>query len=93
MNINIYQKYRVVRKGSYAYRVGYDEFYRGIIDEDFVADGCCVFEIISRWFADEDVDCIDFQGNKISVQFFNPNNGEFSEFECQFFEVENEIQS
>ncbi len=91
MNINIYQKYRVVNKGSYAYRVGYDEFRKGIIDEDFVADGCRVFEMISRWFAYSYIDCVDFQEDKIIVSTFNPRTGEFSEFECQFFEVENEI--
>lgn len=93
MNINIYQEYRVVRKGSYAYRVGYDEFCKEIIDDDFVVCGRCVLEMISHWFADSCVDCVDFQGNEINVQFFNPNNGEFSEFECQIFEVGNDRQT
>ncbi len=90
MNINIYQKYRVVRKGFYVYRVGYDEFCKEIIDNDFVVYGSCVFEMISYWFADSCIDCVDFQGNKINVQFSNPDNGESSEFECQIFEVEND---
>lgn len=90
MNINIYQKYRIVIKGSYAYRVGYDEFCKEIIDEDFVADVCRVFEMISRWFADRYINFVDFQEDEIIVSTFNPDTGEFSEFECQFFEVENE---
>ena len=92
MRLNMFSRYKVEVKGSYSFRVGFDDFREAPIAFDHI--GMTMDDIIKylNQLIVEDDNCCDceFLDNKIKISYFNVNTGETKDLELTITEVKDD---
>lgn len=87
MNINVFGKYKITIKGSYSYQNEDGDFITEDVDKEFCDNGFDLIPRIKRKLADADLIDFGVKENKFYFEYFNPLNGESSDYEWTIEEI------
>ncbi len=90
MNICVYYNYKIEIHSHQSVRVGFDEFEKWEDDCTITRNGTELIDILKKHFECDWFQDITFEKDKIKISYFNPMNGEGSDYELKITPIKEE---